>query len=246
MAALLMAPPRTPSPKIRIHRSQSFNSPSSRLSITPIDDAPYTKSASNLPLARPLPAYDALKAAESAMVAQRHGFGRGNVILHTKMSDEDMDMDMSDTDSDGLSSINSSPTSPNSPGSDSPFGLFATGSPTLPPAPSPSLSPSPSLHSEPYTPTAPLLSRIHAPDIYPPSILPASSSLSIDIFQDPTSPMFDPWLVRVVLDMFDIRGMNWMMIAHWVERGWSVRTNSAEVLGILEANGRIRGRVWWD
>jgi hypothetical protein len=57
--------------------------------------------------------------------------------------------------------------------------------------------------------------------------------------------MYSPWLVRVVLDMYDVRGMDWMSIAEPIERVWGVRTSSADVLGILSANGRV-GRRWWD
>jgi hypothetical protein len=57
--------------------------------------------------------------------------------------------------------------------------------------------------------------------------------------------MFDPWLVRMVLDMFDVRGFDWMSIADPIERVWGVRTGSAEVLEILVGNGRVR-RVWWE
>ncbi|KAF2119845.1 hypothetical protein BDV96DRAFT_566185 [Lophiotrema nucula] len=58
--------------------------------------------------------------------------------------------------------------------------------------------------------------------------------------------MYDPWLVRVVLDMYDVRGLDWMDIAEPIGRVWGFRTSSAEVLGILSGNGRIRDRVWWD
>lgn len=57
--------------------------------------------------------------------------------------------------------------------------------------------------------------------------------------------MYDPWLVRVVLDMYDIRGFDWMTIAEPIERIWGFKTSSAEVLGILSGNGRV-GRRWWD
>ncbi|KAF2743991.1 hypothetical protein M011DRAFT_528737 [Sporormia fimetaria CBS 119925] len=57
-------PPRTPSPKIRIHRSQSFDSPSSRITITPIDDSPYSKSTSALATAFTGPTINLLSAWE--------------------------------------------------------------------------------------------------------------------------------------------------------------------------------------
>jgi hypothetical protein len=49
----------------------------------------------------------------------------------------------------------------------------------------------------------------------------------------------------MVLDMFDVRGFDWMSIADPIERVWGVRTGSAEVLEILVGNGRVR-RVWWE
>jgi hypothetical protein len=58
--------------------------------------------------------------------------------------------------------------------------------------------------------------------------------------------MYAPFLVRVVLDLYDVRGLAWQNIAEPVERIWGVRTSSAEVLGILSGNGRIVGRRWWD
>lgn len=57
--------------------------------------------------------------------------------------------------------------------------------------------------------------------------------------------MFDPRLVRLVLSLYDERGLDWMDIAEVVSRGWGVRTGSAEVLSILSGNGRV-GREWWD
>lgn len=210
-------PPRTPSPKIRIYRSQSFDSPSSRISITPIDDSPYSKSTSAI--SKPLPRYDALGAAEHAIKARKP------IVLHTKMSDESM-----------LSSASSSAST--SPMSDSEtFGLFS-GSPA---APSPVPVTTHLRHQRAKRPA-----NVNTkPDVMPapPEIL--SSSLALSIYQDPTVPMYDPWLVRVVLDMYDIRGFDWMTIAEPIERIWGFKTSSAEVLGILSNNGRV-GRRWWD
>ncbi|KAF2442664.1 hypothetical protein P171DRAFT_474072 [Karstenula rhodostoma CBS 690.94] len=215
--ARFFAPPRTPSPKIRIHRSQSFDSPSSRISVTPIDDSPYSKSTSAI--SKSLPRYDALGAVEHAITA------RNPMVLHTKMSDESMLSSAS-------SSVSSSPTSDNET-----FGLFSES----PAAPSP----------------VPVTTRVHTqrrarpsnvntkPDVMPAPPEIFSSSLALSIYQDPTVPMHDPWLVRVVLDMYDIRRFDWMMIAEPIERIWGFKTSSAEVLGILSNNGRV-GRRWWD
>lgn len=221
MAALArLPPPRTPSPKIRIHRSQSFDSPSSKVSVTPIDDSPYSKSTGAI--TKPLPRYDAVRAAEQAMVS------RNRVLLQTKMSDESL---MSDASS-ASSSAASSPISDSEDGSQ--FGLFSSGSPELPSAPSPPVRQSARHRPADINTTPDALPQ-------PPQIL--SSSLAI--YQDTSVPMFDPWLVRVVLDMYDVRGFDWMMIAEPIERMWGFRTSSAEVLGILAGNGRI-GRRWWD
>jgi hypothetical protein len=57
--------------------------------------------------------------------------------------------------------------------------------------------------------------------------------------------MHNPWLVRMVLDMYDVRGFDWTGIAEPIQRCWGVSTSSAEVLGILCGNGRV-GCVWWD
>jgi len=74
----------------------------------------------------------------------------------------------------------------------------------------------------------------------------ANDVLAYQIAPEELQPVWDPWLVRVVLDMFDVRGLDWMGIAGPIEREWGVQTSSAVVLGILQGNGRIRGGVWWD
>lgn len=58
--------------------------------------------------------------------------------------------------------------------------------------------------------------------------------------------MYSPFLVRVVLDLYDVRGMDWMSIAEPVERIRGVPTSTAEVLDILSDNGRVGNRKWWD
>lgn len=220
MAALLSAPPRTPSPKIRIHRSQSFDSPSSRISVTPIDDSPYSKSTGSITIPKALPRHDALKSAELALVA------RNRVTLQTKMSDDSL---MSDASSSASSSNTSSPTESDE---GSQFGLFTSGSPTMP-------SPSPQYAEPRHRPAH--INTMSAERAPPPEIL--SSTLSV--YQDMSSPMYDPWLVRVVLDMYDVRGFDWTMIAEPIERIWGFRTCTSEVLGILSGNGRLAPR-WWD
>ncbi|KAL5419225.1 hypothetical protein PMIN04_007043 [Paraphaeosphaeria minitans] len=218
---LALALPRTPSPKIWRHRSHSFDSPSSRISVTLIDGSPYSKSTSAI--SKPLPRYDALGAAEIAVRARKP------IVLHTKMSDESM-----------LSSASSAASS--SPTSDTEaFGLFS-GSPA---APSPVPVPVPATtHARPQRRARPAHVNTK-PDAMPPPPEILSSSLALSIYQDPSVPMYDPWLVRVVLDMYDMRGFDWTMIAEPIERIWGFKTSSAEVLGILSNNGRV-GRRWWD
>ncbi|KAF2715777.1 hypothetical protein K504DRAFT_457916 [Pleomassaria siparia CBS 279.74] len=241
MAALAHPPPpRTPSPKIKIHRSQSFDSPSSRISVTPIDESPYSKSANYIDI---LPRYNALRAAEHTS-NQRRG-----VKLYTKISDDDMMSDASSFE-DGSSASDDSA----SPTSEKDFGLFINVSPSPPPPPSPQQQ----QHHHPQRPTSPrAASNAHR---YPYTFVhprtPSSShthtqqsrihSSPLSIYQDPSTPMYDPWLVRVVLDLFDIRGFDWMSIAEPIERAWGCRTSSAEVLGILVGNGRVVGWKWWD
>jgi hypothetical protein len=66
------------------------------------------------------------------------------------------------------------------------------------------------------------------------------------LYQDTSYPMYSPWLVRVVLDMYDVRGLDWTAIADPIERVWGIQTSSADVLGILSDNGRVLNRRWWD
>ncbi len=215
MAARLAAPPRTPSPKIRIHRSQSFDSPPSAISVTPIDDSPYSKSTGCIVLPKPLPRYDALQAAE-------HPPTERSRVLQAKMSDDSL---MSDA-----SSVSSSAQSSPREGSEraSHFALLSA-SPSLPASASPSPSGMRARQAVPNDAPSP----------------PEIPSLSSAIYQDMSTPMYDPWLVRVVLDMHDVRGFDWTIIAEPIDRIWGFKTSSAEVLGILSANGRV-GRRWWD
>ncbi|KAF2642110.1 hypothetical protein P280DRAFT_397653 [Massarina eburnea CBS 473.64] len=233
MAARFLAPqppPRTPSPKIRIHRSQSFDSPSSRISVTPIEDSPYSKSTGSIALY--IPRYDALSAAEQGMIV-----GRSKVMLHTNPSDDSLMSDTSSSATSATSSVANSPTQSHKHGAQ--FGLFAASTPIIP-SPSPSSTSSPPPKNESMRPKT----WSHRPaniDTKPPN--PPAPSLAL--YQDESTPMYDPWLVRVVLDLYDIRGFEWTVIADMVGKMWGFRTCSADVLGILTGNGRI-GRRWWD
>jgi hypothetical protein len=209
--ATLMAPPRTPSPRVRI-RSLSFDSPSSRVDITPIDDGPLSKSTGSLIT---LSSYDAIKAAAQEAIRSV----RMLLPLNTKMSDDSILSDVS-------SPASSASSSPSSAG-----GGIELSSPPPPPQ---SRRQRPRPH--------PLQSAQHTSrenDVVPGPTSPF-------LYQDTSFVMYSPWLVRVVLDMYDVRGLDWMAIADPIERVWGIQTSSADVLGILSDNGRVPNRRWWD
>lgn len=211
--APLIALPRTPSPRVRI-RSQSFDSPSLRISSSPTEESPLSKSTGSLIT---LSSYDAIKAAAQGAMRSIQML----LPLNTKMSDESILSDAS-------SAASSATSSPSSAGSETEF--FSN-----PPPPS---------HS----------SRRRRPRPHPLSFAQQTSReddvvaepTSPFLYQDTSCPMYSPWLVRVVLDMYDVRGLDWMAIADPIERVWGVQTSSADVLGILSDNGRVPNRRWWD
>lgn len=210
--ATTIAPPRTPSPKVRI-RSQSFDSPSSHTIITPIEVSPFSRSAGAI-ATEGVSHYNNLK-------AQQQGDLKSiNVLLplHTKMSD------------DSILSDASSITSSSSTSSAEDVGLMAD-SPSPPPT-----------QRERQRPHPLAFCQSISYDATPIEEQPASPFL----YQDPSYPMYSPWLVQVVLNLHDVMGLDWMSIAEPVQRRWGVQTSSAEVLGILSDNGRVLGRKWWD
>jgi len=75
---------------------------------------------------------------------------------------------------------------------------------------------------------------------------PVNPQASPFLYQDTRYAMYAPWLVKVVLNLCDVRGLDWMSISEPVERIWGVRTCAAEVLAILSSNGRVAARRWWD
>ncbi|KAF3033278.1 hypothetical protein E8E12_004952 [Didymella heteroderae] len=215
MAALLAAPPRTPSPKVRIRsQSFSFDSPSSMTRLnasTPIDESPFSKSTGSISINK------------NKAVPQHHVL----LPLRTKMSDESL--------SDSSSAMSISPAS--SPArSEHDVSLHDASGETgkcttdhfmdLPegnllglfenahkPRPSDALNSHP---PRPLSPRAvsPLPSHSPAkrPRLSPPAIsLPPpdptlSGPISPFAFQDPESSMTSPWLVRMVLDLHDVKG----------------------------------------
>ncbi|KAI8932720.1 hypothetical protein NX059_010211 [Plenodomus lindquistii] len=206
--ATMMVPPRTPSPKVRI-RSLSFDSPSSRISVTPIEESPFSKSTGSI----------ATRSMLKKAAMGHDPIHSVNVLLplHTKMSDESI---LSDASS-ASSSVASSPTD-----SESNMELCAD-------------SPSPSVERERPHP----LAFAQTIDYSEPTTEQQASPF---LYQDTSYQMYSPWLVKVVLDLCDVRGLDWMSIAEPVERIWGVKTSAAEVLDILSSNGRVLNRRWWD
>ncbi|EAT90263.1 hypothetical protein HBI56_047280 [Parastagonospora nodorum] len=213
MAAMIV-PPRTPSPKVRI-RSQSFDSPSYRHTVTPIEESPFSKSTGAI-TTETLLRHDVLEAADEIVLQPV------NILLplHTKMSDESM---LSDASS-ASSSTASSPT-----GSDEDVDLVSE-------------SPLPSMQRQRQRPHPLTFCQSVGEDDAPIEQQPSSPFM----YQDTSFEMYSPWLVRVVLDLYDVRRLDWMSIAEPIERKWGVKTSSAEVLSILSDNGRVLNRRWWD
>jgi hypothetical protein len=212
--ATIIAPPRTPSPKVRI-RSQSFDTPSSRTSVTPIEESPYSKSTGAI-ATKTVSHHDVFQAAEQGALQPVDVL----LPLHTKMSDESI---MSEASS-ASSSIASSPTN-----SDVEMDLMSD-SPLLP---------AKGERQRPHPLT-------FCQSIIYEDAMPIDEPSSPFQYQDTSYPMYSPWLVRVVLDLYDVRGLDWMSIAEPIERIWGFRTSSAEVLAILSDNGRVLNRLWWD
>jgi hypothetical protein len=212
--ATTLPPLRTPSPKIRI-RSQSFDSPSSRITDTPIEESPFSRSTGSL-ATKALPQHDVLEASQHGMLQPLSVL----LPLHTRMSDESMLSDTSSNSSSGASS-------PIDSDEDAVLRMDSPSSPTQRPRQRP----------HPLTFCQSITDDQTPIDEQPPSPF---------LYQDESFPMYSPWLVRVVLDMHDVRGLDWMSIAEPVERMWGVQTNSAEVLSILSDNGRVLNRRWWD
>ena len=103
-------------------------------------------------------------------------------------------------------------------------------------------SPSPSAYSN--ASTIPDHNTNNHPSSRSPS--PSNDYERRSLHEDEDSVAVDPWLVRVVLDLYDIQHFDWMMIAGPIQRMWGVETSSAAVLAILQRNGRIQRTVWWD
>jgi hypothetical protein len=212
--ASVTAPPRTPSPTVRI-RSQSFDSPSSRISVTPIEQSPFSKSTGAI-VTRVISVHHGLEPSDQSERRSARVFPP----LHTKMSDESM--------TSGVSSASSSEA--NSPtDSEQDTDPMSDSSP-------------PVSHHGRQRPHPLTFCQSVTYGATPVEEQPSSPFL----YQDTNYPMYSPWLVRVVLDLYDVRGLDWMSIAEPIERVWGVQTSTAEVLDILSDNGRVLNRQWWD
>ncbi|CBX99585.1 hypothetical protein IAQ61_005162 [Plenodomus lingam] len=257
--ATMTIPPRTPSPKVHI-RSQSFDSPSSRISITALEETPFSKSTGSLAM-KSLPG--------EAAVIERETIQSTSVLvpLHTKMSAESILFDDLSAASSSPSSVAGSPTH-SAPESESNMGLCTDVSPSPSPEPSPSLPVEPKRKRERRRERERERERPHPLTFAQPSHYhyhynnnpvqphhhkqhhkqqtPHHAASSVFLYQDPRYPMYSPFLVKVVLDLWDLRGLDWMSIAEPVQRIWGIRTCAAEVLAILCLNGRVGARRWWD
>jgi hypothetical protein len=238
MSTFLTVPPRTPSPKVRIRpQSFSFDSPSSitRLTATtPIEEYPFSKSTGNINVTRAVPQHHVL------------------LPLRTKMSEESL----SSSSSSAMSiSTASSPTASCHRLSlrDLPEGnLLGLFEHAPPPLPADALtSHPPRTVSPPYAQSAAKRPRLSPPRLaLPPNAIDGAAAVDMGpaspfAFQDPSSAMTSPWLVRAVLDLHDVHRLSWMEISDVIGRVYGVRTSSAEVLDVLSGNGRVR-RSWWD
>ncbi|KAJ8116352.1 hypothetical protein OPT61_g2212 [Boeremia exigua] len=232
MAAILAPPPRTPSPKVRIRsQSFSFDSPSSitRLNAsTPIEEYPFSKSTGSINIVKTVPQHHVLlplrtKMSEESLSDSSSAMSISTASSPTKSEHEMRLDDLPEGNLLGLFEHAQPPRRSDALNSHPPRALspLASQSPAKRPrlaSPSPSLQPHSEMDVEPVSPFA---------------------------FQDPSSTMTSPWLVRVVLDFHDVHRLSWMDISEAVRRMYGVQTGVAEVLDILSGNGRVR-RMWWD
>lgn len=187
---------RTPSPKVRI-RSQSFDSPTPRISVTPLEESPFSKSTGSI----------ATKSCRSSQGSKHGGVSSVDTLhqLHAKWSDESI-----------LSAASSATSSVES---------IESSLPSCEPE-----HPHPMAFAQTIAHEAPIANHHPSPFLY----------------QDTSYTMYSPWLVKAVLDLCDVHGLDWTSIATPVERIWGVKTCAAEVLDILRSNGRVAHRRWWD
>ncbi|KAF3040176.1 hypothetical protein E8E11_004655 [Didymella keratinophila] len=205
MAALLAAPPRTPSPKVRIRsQSFSFDSPSSitRLNAsTPIEESPFSKSTGSININKTVPQHhvllplrtkmseESLSDSSSAMsisTASSPTRSEHDVTLRDTLEDETTDrlMDLPEGNLLGLFE-HAAPRRSGALTSHPPRPLFPPGVPSSPVSPR-------ATHSSAKRP------RLSPPDISLPKPDPTlTGPVSPFAFQDPESSMTSPWLGTV-------------------------------------------------
>lgn len=232
MATLAVAPQTPSSPKVRI-RSQSFDSPFLRISVTPVEESSFSKSTGAL---ETLAGYDDMEESVAAGVFRS---ASTLPLLKTKMSDESM---LSEASSAGSSSVTTSPTSTESSmeldDEDESIASDEEDEEEEQQQEQQHQRPHPLTFAQSTTTTSTTTSDKDKDT--------APSPLSPFLYQDTSCPMYSPWLVCAVLDMHDVHRLDWTSIADPIERVWGVRTSSADVLGILSDNGRVMRRRWWD
>ncbi|EUC45491.1 hypothetical protein COCMIDRAFT_26322 [Bipolaris oryzae ATCC 44560] len=237
MATVAVAPQTPSSPKVRI-RSQSFDSPFLRISVTPVEESSFSKSTGAL---ETLAGYDDMEESVAAGVFRS---ASTLPLLKTKMSDESM---LSEALSASSSSVTTSPTSTESSmESDDEDDESIASDEEEEDDEEHREQHHHYQHQRPHpltfaqsTTTNNTTSKDKDKDTTP-------SPLSPFLYQDTSCPMYSPWLVCAVLDMHDVHRLDWTSIADPIERVWGVRTSSADVLGILSDNGRVMRRRWWD
>lgn len=231
MATLAVAPQTPSSPKVRI-RSQSFDSPFLRISVTSVEESSFSKSTGTL---ETLAGYDDMEESVAAGVFRS---ASTLPLLKTKMSDESM---LSEASSASSSSVTTSPTS-----TESSMELDDEDESIASEEEEEEEQQQEQQHQRPYPLTFAQSTTTTTTPSSDKDKDTAPSPLSPFLYQDTSCPMYSPWLVCAVLDMHDVHRLDWTSIAEPIERVWGVRTSSADVLGILSDNGRVMRRRWWD
>ncbi|XP_014558933.1 hypothetical protein COCVIDRAFT_93084 [Bipolaris victoriae FI3] len=249
MATVAVAPQTPSSPKVRI-RSQSFDSPFLRISVTPVEESSFSKSTGAL---ETLAGYDDMEESVAAGVFRS---ASTLPLLKTKMSDESM---LSEASSASSSSVTTSSTS-----SESSMELDDEDDESIASEDDDEEEEEQEheqqhhhhhhhhhhyhhqhQHQRPHSLTF-TQNTTNTTSSSEKDKDTALSPLSPFLYQDTSCPMYSPWLVCAVLDMHDVHRLDWTSIADPIERVWGVRTSSADVLGILSDNGRVMRRRWWD
>lgn len=234
MATVAVAPQTPSSPKVRI-RSQSFDSPFLRISVTAVEESSFSKSTGAL---ETLAGYDDMEESVAAGVFRS---ASTLPLLKTKMSDESI---LSEALSASSSSVTTSPTS-----TESSMESDDDEDESVASEDDEEEEQQEQQHHHQHQRLHPLTFAQSTTNTTTSSNKDkdtAPSPLSPFLYQDTSCPMYSPWLVCAVLDMHDVHRLDWTSIADPIERVWGVRTSSADVLGILSDNRRVMRRRWWD